>query len=251
MVLDSEVQGDIGNGFSLDSDQNSREIQPGEANRINSVGVGEGSRRVGNEVAMPVFQWEVSDGESSEAFMVEEKAIIGLIMALKMNGNIPAQERSIVDRIFPVDGGREHSDAGATRGWEEGDTIWAATQVSSLEKKLIRVQVRRVDEGIGEVVEVPEIDKRHIDVDVVWPHRILQVLGIKGFELRVMGRQNVLNVTSGRDHVARRITQGDEIIARRQNLITAVFFKDKLFRVLLLHIIIHELNGRQDNQAAD
>jgi hypothetical protein len=94
---------------------------------------------VGNEVAMPVFQREVSDGESSEAFMVEEKAIIGLIMALKMNGNIPAQERSIVDRIFPVDGGREHSDAGATGGWEEGDTIWAATQVSSLEKKLIRV----------------------------------------------------------------------------------------------------------------
>jgi hypothetical protein len=98
---------------------------------------------------------------------------------------------------------------------------------------------------------VPEIDKRHIDVDVVWPHRLLQVLGIKGFELRVMGRQKVLSVTSGRDHVARRITQGDEIVARRQNLITDVFFKDKLFRVLLLHIIIHELNGRRDNQAAD
>jgi hypothetical protein len=34
MVLDSEVEGDIGDSFSLDSDQNSREVEASEADWV-------------------------------------------------------------------------------------------------------------------------------------------------------------------------------------------------------------------------
>jgi hypothetical protein len=59
--------------------------------------------------------------------MLEQEAVVCLIMALKVDRDFPSKIGSIVDSILPVVGGSENSHTSSTGGGEQGDTVRPAT----------------------------------------------------------------------------------------------------------------------------
>jgi hypothetical protein len=189
MVLDSEVEGNIGDSFSLDSDQNCREIETSEVDWVDRVGVGKGGGRVSNEVALPMLKREISDGQGSKRFMFKKEMVVCFIMSLEVHRNFPAKVGAIGDSVLPVKGGGKHCDPGAARGRVKINAFRAAPEVRRLENQLIGGLRRWVNKGIGNVVIVPEIRVRHVDVNIIRPNRDGEVFLIERLELRIRSRQ--------------------------------------------------------------
>jgi hypothetical protein len=149
MIFDAEMPGNVSDGFSFYSNKNSREVDAGEANRINGVRVGIGARGVGDKMSLPMFSREFSDGESRHGFMLEEETVVCLVVSLEKDRGLLTKEGTIMDGVLPVLRRGENRQPGPNRRREKGHTIRPRGEVGSLKDKRIRVEESWVDEGKG------------------------------------------------------------------------------------------------------
>jgi hypothetical protein len=113
VILDTETQGDISDGFSFDSNQDRREINACEAHRVYGMRVCKGARGVGNKVVLPLLNRVAAKREGSEGFMLKKEPIISFIVAAKEDRGFPADEGAIGNGILPILWGGEDSETGA------------------------------------------------------------------------------------------------------------------------------------------
>jgi hypothetical protein len=241
VVLNSKVERDISDGFGLDRDENRRKIGARETDGINRVGVGIGDIGTCDVGTLPVFKRIVSNGESCHSFMLKDKAIVRFFMPLEEDRDFPADVRAIADGIFPVERGGKDGHSSATGRGEKIDMLGAAPQVCRLLDEAIGLDVEGCDEGESQVVEVPEVDGGEVDVHVVRPNWLLEVLGIEGNELGVRGRSKGPRFTRRESStVGRHSTfQWDETSIRRRRIsIRGPVLKNQFLRVLLFFLAV-------------
>jgi hypothetical protein len=236
MILDCEVQGNVGDRLSFDSDKNSREVGAREANGVNGVGVGKRSRGVNDMSTLPMFEREIRDGEGSHGFMLKEESVVGLVMALKEHRNLSAKEWPIVDGTVAVRNRGENSYPGSPGGGEKGHPVRSTAQVGSFQDESVGLLVGGDDEGEGQIIEMPKVDEGHVNIDIIWPDRLFQVLSIKGLKLRVGDGQERISITRElsvpRHHSS---IQRDEISTGRWSIVFVrrPIPKNELLRVIL------------------
>jgi hypothetical protein len=249
VVFHRKVERDARDGLRLDKDQDSREIKASQANQINGVWVGVGGGGVSDVVAVPMLKGEFSDGEGCNGLMLEQEAIVSLIMTLKVDRDLSSQVGAIVDSIFSMIGGGEDSHPSAFGGREQGNALRPTPQIGSLQDDLIGVGLRSVDEGEGQVVIVSKVDVRHVHINIVRPHRLLQVFSIKSGKLRIWGwGPSIGSAISNRQRQAG---------IRQITIVRGAVIEDKLLWVLLfLSIDLSvrnrtSLDGNRNDKAAD
>jgi hypothetical protein len=111
--------------------------------------------------------------------VLEDETLIGLVMPTEVDGGLPAQEGVVGDGVLAVVVGGENGNTGAGSRGEEGDAVRTAAKVSGLMDESIGVfhsmDGGGIDEGVGDVVEVSQVDKGHENINVVGAGRLLQV----------------------------------------------------------------------------
>jgi hypothetical protein len=212
-----------------------------------------------------MFQGKITDGKSGHCFMLREEPVVRFVMSLEEDRDVTSQERAVVDGVLPVDGRREDGNPSATGGWVQGDTIRATTQICCLKDEAVGLLLRRVDEGVGEVVEMSQVDVGHEDVNVVRANRLLEVLRVQGLQLRARSRETIFiidrdEILIARCHQRKRIPSSS--CSGRRDLIAGtgrVVFKNELLGVFFF-LIRANVNGidhptsslsHQNNEATD
>jgi hypothetical protein len=122
--------------------------------------------------------------------MLEKEVVISFIMPLEVDRNLMSQEGAIGYSIHPIKRGGENSKPRSTGRRKKSDRIWAASKIISLKVKFIGGLPRWIDKGIREVVKVAEVNERHIDIQLIYPQRCLQI-SIHSFKLRVRSDGNM------------------------------------------------------------
>jgi hypothetical protein len=184
--------------------------------------------------------------------MLEDEPLVHFIMPPEVDRSLPAQEGAIGDCVLTVPVRDENRHTGVFDRGEQGDAIRAAAKVRSLVDEGLWVldgsNGGGVDEGVGGVIKVPEVDEGHVDVDVVWPDRFGQVLSISrlvrgggAVELARSG-QKLISVNDGEEHPIRlpillhiHLRQRDEILRssnQRGGLDAVVVLKNQFLRIL-------------------
>jgi hypothetical protein len=181
-------------------------------------------------------------------------------MATEIDRDFAAKERPIANSVFPVRIRGKDSHTGTIGGGEQRNTIRSAAKLRCLEDEGVRVLGGWSGESIGDMVEVAEVDKRHIDVYVVGPGRHRQVFGVSQsrardgilirssfMEPRLGGKKKVRGINDGEEVVLllagfiSSSRNGDEIItelSRRLNNSVKILLKHELFRVFFF-LIFH------------
>jgi hypothetical protein len=108
--------------------------------------------------------------------MPKEEAVVRLVMATEEDRGLPSKEGPIVDGIFPVRGGGEHSKAGAMGGRKKGDPVRAAAKVSGLKDEGVGVGDVRMEKGKRQVIKPSHVDGGHEGVDVARALSFLRLL---------------------------------------------------------------------------
>jgi hypothetical protein len=103
--------------------------------------------------------------------MPKEEAVVRLVMATEEDRGLPSKEGPIVDGIFPVRGGGEHSKAGAMGGRKKGDPVRAG-----LKDEGVGVGDVWVEKGKRQVIKPSHVDGGHEGVDVARALSFLRLL---------------------------------------------------------------------------
>jgi hypothetical protein len=83
VIFNSEVQGDIGNCFGLNSDEDGREVNSSETDRVDGVRISKRGRGDGDVLSLPVFKWVVYNETIGHGVMLEEDAVVRIIVAFE------------------------------------------------------------------------------------------------------------------------------------------------------------------------
>jgi hypothetical protein len=120
-------------------------------------------------------------------------------------------------------------------GGEKGHPVRPTAKVGSFQDEGIGLLLGRGDEGEGQIIEMPKVDEGHVDIDIIWPDRLFQVLSIKGLQLRVGGWQERISITRELSVPRHRSSiQREEISAGRRSIfIRRPIPENELLRVFL------------------
>jgi hypothetical protein len=114
-----------------------------------------------------VLHGEVLDGDSDELVLSEQEAVVGVLVVSEVDGVFAAKKGPVVDHVLPVKMRGEDNDPRPLRHVEDGERRVTSLLLKGTADEVGRRSGRRVDEGVGEVVEVLHGDEQHEHVDAV------------------------------------------------------------------------------------
>jgi hypothetical protein len=262
MVFEGKVERYIRDSLGLDSNKHRLKVDAREADRVNGVRVGVRPGRMSDVVALPVLERVAADGESRHRLVLKDEPLPGLVVSLEEHRGFTTNERAIVDGILPVSRGGENRDPSTQAGGEQRDTIRATAQVSRLVDEgiligLVEVGVG-VEEGIGDSVKMPKVDEGHIDIDMIGPNRLLQVLSITqiiGVRIGLGGSRRLQVDISVQDREEQAILTVSSWLDRDEvggicGSSTAITLEHELLRVLFFFLRISSMTYSTNSTSA-
>jgi hypothetical protein len=184
---DREAMRDVSGSTSFDRQKNRVVVEAGEANGVNLNRIGEGGSRVVDMVGEPMFHGEVLDGKGSKLSVAKGEAILGFVVAEKVDRVGLDREGASTDRELTRERGREHNQASTVGGRDYSNRRVLSLLLDRVMDQTNRRHGGRCDKGIRQVLEVLQRHVGHENIDAVWPGKRRAIINKNGLFIRVEG----------------------------------------------------------------